>query len=110
MGVELLKKQAYVVAFFSPPAQFAGEKDFDQLRQGMLNQIGAKATLRKETPIKLGSHPGREYQLEVEGGMTSVLRLYIVGNRVYMLNATTTVADAAAPEVQRFFNSFRLTQ
>ncbi len=91
----------------SDAAQY--EKVLDGVRDGVLK--GLDADLLIETRITLQGHPGREWRAIKAAGDVEIVfswKVYLVGRRLYQLGAATTKADAEAPEVERFFNSFQL--
>src|SRR5260370_25477727 len=90
------KNLAFMVQFMDLPAAELNkglDKIFPQI-QAMMGTIQG-GTLKKESKLTLGKYPGREYEVEVAGQGASVLRVYIVDQRVYTLLAVG--ADPAAP-------------
>ena len=55
-----------------------------------------------------GEYPGREAQLRAAGSLNARMRYYLVGRRLYGLVAAGSVADVMSPDVDRFFESFKL--
>jgi hypothetical protein len=53
--------------------------------------------------IALGDNPGREFTLELPGKGIFLFRVYLVKNRIY-----TLMAMNSSPNVERFFDSFKL--
>jgi hypothetical protein len=104
------KKMAFFVQFSDlPPADL--KKDHDQLISEMQRELAANlkgATITKETAITLGKHPGREYEVALTDKGASIFRIYVVEDRVYMLIVAGADLTAAAPDVQTFFESFKL--
>ncbi len=91
----------------SDAAQY--EKVLDGVRDGLLR--GLEADLISETRVILKSHPGRELRAKRMFGDVEIVftwKIYLVGRRLYQMGAATTTADAEAPDVQKFFNSFQL--
>ena len=87
------------------------EKVLDGVRDGVLK--GLKADLISETRVVLKNHPGRELRAKKMSGEVEIVftwKMYLVGRRLYQLGAATTKADAEAPDLQRFFNSFQLME
>ena len=85
------------------------EKVLDGVRDGVLKGLGAD--LISETRVILKGHPGREMRARKMSGDVEIVfswKVYLVGRRLYQMGAATTKADAEAPDVQRFFNSFQL--
>ncbi|HLJ94684.1 MAG TPA: DUF1559 domain-containing protein, partial [Gemmataceae bacterium] len=58
--------------------------------------------------ITLNGNPGREFTLELPGKGPVLFRVYVVKNRVYQLMAMSAKDPASSPDVQRFFDSFKL--
>jgi hypothetical protein len=73
--------------------------------RAMVKTLGATVLSEKELP---GKTPGREYHLRAAAGFSSRIRYYAVANRLYQLTAARPGYDASSPEVDRFFDSFRL--
>jgi hypothetical protein len=85
------------------------EKVLDGMRKGLLK--GLETNLLIETKITLQGHPGREWRAIKMAGDVEVVfnwKVYLVGRRLYQMVAATRKADAESPDVQRFFNSFRI--
>lgn len=61
-----------------------------------------------EKPITLGSFPGREIKLALPKGNVVKERIFLAHNRQYTAMVITAPANANAPEVSRFFDSFKI--
>ena len=58
----------------------------------MQKTLPAGAKVTKESKINLGKYDGREYHIDV-AGKTVIGRVYLVGQRMYILNANGTPAE-----------------
>jgi hypothetical protein len=83
------------------------EQQLDQYRDDMkLGFSGAKVA--RETKITLDGHPGRELEIAHSEGKVFA-RIYLVKSRSYELQVVgRPVKTSSQPEVQTFFNSFKL--
>jgi len=62
-----------------------------------------------EVKVWLGDYPGRELRIRIpEGRQAMRTRLYFVGNRLYQVGVLSAEDGAAADEVSKFLNSFKL--
>jgi outer membrane lipoprotein-sorting protein len=80
---------------------------FDSTRDGFIKEVGGK--LASENPLSLDGYPGREIKVHVFSGELR-LRLFLVGNRLYLLSVTTVekVSESDAETFNTFFGSFKL--
>lgn len=86
----------------------------DAGREGALATAGAK--LQSEKEIRLNEHYGRQWDLELPGGMTATTRAYWVKRRLYQLVFVVAPSANDTPEMlrlrqdsaNRFFNSFQI--
>jgi hypothetical protein len=86
----------------------------DAGREGALSAAGAK--LKSEKEIRLNEHFGREWQLELAGGLTATTRAYWVRRRLYQLVFVAAPSPSDTPAILRlrqdsankFFNSFKV--
>jgi len=105
------KKLALVVVFADLPSgelKSGVDKALRNMKAGFLDQVKGTGTLKKETKITLGKHPGLQLEMEVPGQGASVTKFYIVGGRVYTLMAAGADPAADALETRTFFDSFKL--
>jgi len=96
---------ALMVSYLTVPAEgptaLPLEQRFEGAREGARANLGG--TVRKETPVTLGSYPGREWEIDVPDKGIAVQRLYIVRSgdqlRLYTLgvfgSSVTAEADVA---------------
>jgi hypothetical protein len=82
---------------------------FDGIQKGVENQQGKLLSFKT---LKLsGRFPGREMNFSLPGDFRARWRVYIVGNRTYFLNATTTqenMRSRLATSVEVFLKSFQV--
>jgi uncharacterized protein (TIGR03067 family) len=103
----------FVVTTTDYPAGFVAKTGLEAVMQGA--RTGVTATLPKgskitaETAIKLGTHPGRDWLIDIPGHGKLQVKFYLVGDRAFRLNAgpMPPVKDADA---KTFFDSFKLTK
>ena len=87
------------------------EKVLDGVRDGVVNGLDGSSLL-SETKTTIDGHPGREFLAKktVDGDeLIYAWHVYLVGPRLYQVAAVAKKADSTAPEITKFFNSFRLT-
>jgi Protein of unknown function (DUF1559) len=100
----------FLVQFEDVPAVDL-KKGHDQVFNDKLRELTATfkgATMTKETAITLGKHPGKEQEFAVGDKAASIVRLYLVEDRVYVLIAVGPEVAAAAQDIRTFFGSFKL--
>jgi len=68
---------------------------------------GVEARVTSERPITLGDSPGIEFTAESEQA-TFKSRVYVVGQRPYMIIAATLKGQEGSANVERFLASFQL--
>jgi hypothetical protein len=85
-----------------------GNQFLDDVRDGFMKSIRGKLVAEKKATVD--SNPGREMLIEVPGGVNVVSRLCLVKNRMYQLVAIGPKEKSAAPEITRFFDSFKLVK
>ena len=73
-------------------------------------------TLIGQHSIELLGHPGREFTFNMRANRTkgvpagqSIMRVYIVGSKMYMVTMFAAGLKSSDPDVVQFFNSFELT-
>jgi len=83
-------------------------------REGSIAATGSK--LKSEKEIRLKEHYGREWLLDMPGGLTAIDRSYWVGRRFYQLlfitapkpNDTRETIELQQELANKFFDSFRV--
>jgi hypothetical protein len=75
---------------------------------GAVKKIGGKLISEKKISLQ-GDYPGREVQIDFnEGNAIIYMRLYLVNNKLFMLETITETAKAPNTSITRFLNSFQL--
>lgn len=64
--------------------------------------------LRRSSKLTVAGHPAREVLVELDNGMVRLQRGIIAGPRLYQVLYVGPAGSERAPEVKRFFDSFRL--
>ena len=83
------------------------EKVFRGSIDGAVGNVQGK--LLKESVIEKNGFPGREITVDFKDGMAIILmRMYLVHNRMYILQTITETSKASNASVVKFFNSFIL--
>jgi hypothetical protein len=75
-------------------------------REGAVRNVGGD--LLEETSITLDGHPGRALKIAVEDQFVVDARFYLVGNRLYILQAISVGNTSHSSNVKKFLDSFRL--
>jgi len=82
------------------------EAVLDAARDGAVARSGSR--LVREERIEIEGHPGREIELDVQGRIVGLDRLFLVGNRLYQILLAGDAGDLNSEEATRFLASFRL--
>jgi WD40 repeat protein len=80
----------------------------DEQEGTLKTQRGSK--LLSARAVNWEGHPGRVFAIEIPGKGTVVAAAYGVRHRLYLLLVGGRTVTAAAPEVRKFLDSFRLSQ
>jgi len=95
-----------IVADYPEEARGAGsDVFFNAVRDGMLTYIRG-TRLKSERPIRLASHPGREFSFTSPVGLVTN-RAYISGERVYLL-LVVSPTEKELPRADAFFDSLEI--
>jgi hypothetical protein len=100
----------YMVGVIPPKAEASKKSPNEQLDDGLAGALAkVKGTIASQKEAKLGSHPGREVEVELNDGHAS-MRAYLVDGKTYLLvvvqkNGTTLPMTPAS-----FFSSFSLAK
>ncbi len=92
------------------PAADNREAILDGVRGGVIK--GSEGQLISETKITLDGYPGRQFTAKRMLDGSEIIfnwRIYLVGRRLYQLAAVVNKNNSNSPEIQKFLNSFRLT-
>jgi hypothetical protein len=75
---------------------------------GAVKNISGKISSEKPISLK-GGYPGREVQIDFNEGTAIIyMRLYLVNNKLFMLETITQKAKVPNTSISRFLNSFQL--
>jgi hypothetical protein len=91
---------------YNPSARLDVQGELAANRDNFVKSL--KATLVSEKPIKIGTHPGIEFTGD-NAQVSFSARVYVVGQRPYMLAALTIKGRGAPAQPEKFFSSFALT-
>jgi hypothetical protein len=92
---------------YAPGVKLDVRGEINANRDNFLKGLEAKATSEKE--VRIDGHPGIEFTGESAKAIFKS-RVYLVGNRPYMLAAAWGVGQAEPPAVGTFLNSFALAK
>jgi hypothetical protein len=81
------------------------QRTMAEMAKELAGDSGGTVVSEKVLP---GEYPGREAQLRAAGSLNARMRFYLVGRRLYGLVAAGSAADVMSPDVDRFFESFKL--
>jgi hypothetical protein len=105
-------KTMYAANHIDFPAEIkkAGLKQvYDSSRDGAVANLAGK--LASEKDIKLGENPGREIQIDVQGGRQLFrARVYLIEQRLYQVVVFGTKEAATSKEADKFLDSFKLAE
>ena len=86
------------------------EKILDGGRNGAVSNVNGKLVI--ETKIALEGNPGRELVIDAkdasQGDLTIKARLFLVGNRLYVVMAAAKKGQVGFKEMDQFLQSFKL--
>ena len=110
----------YVVSYVQFPDDVtdpvAIKEMLDRGREGGIKSSGG--TLKSESEIKLNGYSGREWKMEIPGGVVATARAYWVRRRLYQAVFITAPKVGESPEIvklrqeagRKFFDSFALSE
>jgi hypothetical protein len=81
---------------------------YDASRDGAAENMKGKVV--GEGDVKLGAHAGREIRIEVDGRSLFRARVFLVGTRLYQVVYFGPKGAATSKEVDRYLDSFKLTE
>ena len=82
---------------------------FDNAIKGAVNTVSGK--LLSEKDIAIGKYPGREAKIDYKEGVAIItIRLYLVENKLYMLETIAETQKDPNASITKFMNSFALIE
>lgn len=82
---------------------------FDNALKGAVNTVNGK--LLSEKDISIGKYPGREAKIDYKEGVAIItVRLYLVENKMYMLETIAETKKDPNASITKFMNSFTLVE
>lgn len=109
-AIVALPKATYLAAYMDFPSEvlrdLAPGKVLENARDGALD--GSR--LLSDRVLTVAGSPAREYVIEQDRGVVLVMRILLVGERLYQMVVVTTAPGGAAehPDTRRFIDSFAL--
>jgi hypothetical protein len=106
---------AYILSETEYPDSVMNSDKTDKLESFFRNSIdGAvsnfKGKLLDESEINIDGFPGRKVRIDLKNGKTVMnMRFYLVKNRMYVLETVTDADKDDNSSIDRFMNSFELT-
>ena len=105
---------AYIASYIEYPIEAVNSDNKEKLKQfyrkmvdGVVTKVSGK--LMKETIISLEGFEGVEARIEMKEGLEFVkLRVYLIHNKMYMVETVTETKNETNKSINRFMNSFRL--
>jgi hypothetical protein len=80
---------------------------FNNAINGAVGAVKGKLISKKDTPI--GKYPGREAKIDYQDGIAIItMRLYLVENKLYMLETIAETKKDQNASITKFMNSFTL--
>jgi hypothetical protein len=101
---------AFMASYVDYPADMVAQANKDDMLKGALNGYinHLQLTLRSESKINYGSHPGLLFYAD-NSQMYTVLRDFLVNNRLYQLGILK-MGEISVQQENEFFDSFVLTK
>ncbi len=105
------KDMAYSVNLADYPPEVIAAEDIQQMldgaRDGAVSNVNGE--LLEEKELVLNGHPGREFKVKVEDEDIVVrARIYLVNERLYVVQALSTERLASSEDIEKFLDSFQL--
>jgi hypothetical protein len=103
----------YIISHIEYPVSNIHTNDKEQLKQFYKTEADKLVTkmqgkLMKETIINLDGFEGAEYRIEIKDGLEFIkLRLYLINNKLYMVETVTETKNETNKSINRFMNSFK---
>lgn len=107
------KDMAFSVNFVDYPAEIIQSGDVKMMLDGGVQGAvsNVDGTLLEQKDISLDGHPGREMRAEAKLEGDDVIfkaRIYLVENRLYMIQVVSLKSKASSADVDKFLDSFQL--
>src|SRR5665213_3356589 len=81
---------------------------FQKSIDGVVNKFHGK--LLSESKTAIDGYPGREVKLDLQNGKAVMnIRFFLVKNRMYILETITTAEKDSNKSIEKFMNSFEIT-
>jgi hypothetical protein len=102
----------FEIGYIDYPRQVGRLPSLEQTLDGFGPRLaaGSNGTIHTQKTIRMDQWVGREFEISVttpSKGLV-VARVYAAGDRLYLLSAAGTKLQADAPEVEKFFASFKV--
>jgi hypothetical protein len=105
-------KTGYAVIYGDMPVGFQKNS---KAAQQVLNTVNCKDfavleanQLVNQQSFRLSGYPGREIKCQGDQGTVAKIRVFLVGNRIYLLMAATNHEPGAVKSMEGFMKSFKL--
>ena len=104
----------YMVNFTKYPKEFIDSDDKESLATLYRSSIdgavtSVKGKLISEKEVKLGSYSGREVKIDFQEGLAVIrMRLFLVDNKMYILQTITETKKDNNKDISKFMDSFEL--
>jgi hypothetical protein len=106
-----LENMAYSVNLADYPPEMIAAGDTQQMldgaRDGAVSNVNGELLDEKE--LTLSGYPGREFKVKVEDeGIVVRARIYLVNERLYVIQALSKERLASSEDIDKFLDSFQL--
>jgi hypothetical protein len=111
---EVSNDVAYLIMYNDYPEDVVAKADkttmLDGARDGAVENV--KGKLRSEKNVSISGSPGREIVVDTSDAPLSTIksRMYLVKNRLYQVMAVVPKGKETSKDVDKFLDSFKLTQ
>jgi hypothetical protein len=102
--------RAYAVSYIDYPAGYIRAHPPEKIFAAQKDEVvPSEGRLLNERPIKIGTAPGIELEVEDPEGKILFFHIYLVERRLYVVTAKYA-RGKRSPEVDAFFDSFQVTR
>jgi uncharacterized protein (TIGR03067 family) len=105
------ERLSYLAMGYKSPGKLNNEKEMAQALEGMrkkfLTETGGEIAREKKLDVKQGL--GREYLINSTAGFAALIHVYLLEDRLFVLQAVGVEDVAKSKSVERFLNSFQIT-